>query len=135
MGRSELSCCSIRRFLLADVCSDLLQFEPDGRYCVTTSPEMLAREVAFLAVQASDGNRALPFEKSNHRCHWVLGGNGDAHMHMVRHQMALDNLTFLLPGQRVEDPTQLPACLPENGFPTPLGHENYMVLAVPFGMG
>src|SRR5450755_2237240 len=27
---SELSACSIRRVLLADVCADLLQFEPDG---------------------------------------------------------------------------------------------------------
>ena len=27
---SELSCCSIRRVLLADVCADLLQFEPHG---------------------------------------------------------------------------------------------------------
>ena len=62
-------------------------------------------------------------------------GGMAAHMHMVRHQMALDNLTFLLPSQRVEDRTQLPARLPENGFPTPFGHENYVVLAVPFGMG
>ena len=79
--------------------------------------------------------RTFPFEKSDHRCHRVLWGNGDAHMHMVRHQMALDNLAFLLPGQRVEDRTQLAACLPENGLPTPFGHENYVVLAVPFGMG
>jgi hypothetical protein len=91
-------------------------------------PEMLARKVAFLAAQASDGDRTLPFEKPDHRCHLVFGGNGDAHMHMVRHQMALDNLAFLLPGQRVEDRTQLPAHLPENGFPTPFGHKNYVVL-------
>jgi hypothetical protein len=51
-------------------------------------------------------------------------------MHMIRHQMALDNLTLLLPGQRVEDRTQLPACLPENGLSAPFGHKNYVVLAV-----
>ena len=79
--------------------------------------------------------RTLPFEKPDHRCHWVFWGNGDAHMHMVRHQMTLDNLAFLLPGQRVEDRTQLPARLAENGLPTPFGHENYVILAVPFGMG
>lgn len=45
--------------------------------------------------------------------------------------MALDNLAFLLPGQRVENRTQLPACLPEDGLPTPLGHENYVVLSTP----
>jgi hypothetical protein len=42
--------------------------------------------------------------------------------------MTFDNLAFLLPGQRVEDRTQLSARLPENGLPTPLGHENYVVL-------
>ena len=42
--------------------------------------------------------------------------------------MTLDNLAFLLPGQRVEDRTQLPTRLPENGFPTPFGYENYVVL-------
>ena len=42
--------------------------------------------------------------------------------------MTLDNLAFLLPSQRVEDRTHLPTRLPENGFPTPFGHENYVVL-------
>ena len=60
-------------------------------------------------------------------CFW---GNGDAHRHMVRHQMSLDNLAFLLPSQRVEDRTQLPARLPENAFQTPFGHEDHVVLAV-----
>ena len=65
----------------------------------------------------------------------ATGCFGGMAMHMVRHQMALDNLAFLLPGQRVENRTQLPARLPEDGLPTPLGHENYVVLAVPFRMG
>jgi hypothetical protein len=42
-------------------------------------------------------------------------------MHMVRHQMTFDNLTFLLPGQRAQDRTQLPARLPENSLPGRLG--------------
>ena len=41
--------------------------------------------------------------------------------------MALDNLAFLLPGQRVEDRTQLPACLSKNSLPAPFGHENYVI--------
>jgi hypothetical protein len=49
-------------------------------------------------------------------------------MHVIRHQMAFNNLAFLLPGQRVEDRTQLPSRLSENRFPTPFGHENYVVL-------
>jgi len=34
----------------------------------------------------------------------------------------------------VEDRTQLTARLPENGSPTPFGHENNVVLAVPFDL-
>jgi hypothetical protein len=49
LAHSELSGCSIRRILLADVCADLLQFEPDVRYCVTSGPEMLTREVLFFS--------------------------------------------------------------------------------------
>ncbi len=64
-----------------------------------------------------------------------FGRNRDAHVHMVRHQMSLHDLAFLLPRQRMENRTQLPARLPENGFPPPFGHEHYVVLAVPFGMG
>jgi hypothetical protein len=52
-------------------------------------------------------------------------------MHMVWHEMTLDNPALLLPGQCVEDRTQLSARLPENRFPPPFRHENYMVLAVP----
>jgi len=48
----KLSDCSIRRFLLADVCADLFQFEPDGGHRVTAGPEMLARKVSFFAAQA-----------------------------------------------------------------------------------
>jgi SRSO17 transposase len=42
LADSKLSDCSIRRFLLADVCADLFQFEPDGGYRVTAGPEMFA---------------------------------------------------------------------------------------------
>src|SRR5688572_18721210 len=101
----------------------MLQFEPDSRYCVAAGPEMLAREVALLAAQPGDGDGALPFQKSDHGCHRMLGGNRDTHMHMVRHQVALDDLALLLPSQCVEGRTQLSTRLPEDGFPSPLGYE------------
>jgi hypothetical protein len=59
---SEASVVAIRGLLLADVLKDLLQFEPDRRYGVTSSPEMLAGKIAFLAAQASYGDRTLPLE-------------------------------------------------------------------------
>ena len=74
MGGSELSGCSIRRFLLADVLTELFQFELDGRYCVTAGPGVLARKVAFFAAQASDGDCALPFEKSDTDATGCFGG-------------------------------------------------------------
>jgi hypothetical protein len=58
--------------------------------------------------------------------------NCDAHVHMVRHQMSLNNLAFLLPGQSVENLPQMTARLLEDRFAPPLGLEHNMVLAVPF---
>src|SRR5947207_2259232 len=95
VNRSELSAVTIRAVLLADIAADLFQLKPDGRNGIAPGPEMLAREIPFLAAQPGNRNGALPFEKPDHRSHRVLGGNGDAHVHMVRHQMPFENLAFL----------------------------------------
>src|SRR6202051_2493078 len=95
---SELSVCSIRGFLLADVLADLLQFKADRGGGVTAGPEMFAREIPLLTAQPGNGDCTLPLHKSHHGSHRVLGGNRDTHMHMVRHQMSFNNLTLLLPG-------------------------------------
>ena len=91
---------------------------------------MLAREIPFLAAQAGNRNRTLPFEKPDHRRYRVLGRNRDAHVHIVRHEMPFQNLAFLLPRQRMENLPQMPARLPEDGFPPPLGYEHNMVLSL-----
>jgi hypothetical protein len=57
------------------------------------------------------------------------------HMHVVRHQVPLYDLAFFLLRQGMENRLELPANMPENGFPPPLGHEHNMVLAVPLGVG
>ena len=77
----------------------------------------------------------FPFRKSNHRGNWVLGWNRDAHVYVVRHQVSLYDLAFLLFRQRVENRTQLTTDIPEDGFSPPLGHEYNMVLAVPLRVG
>jgi hypothetical protein len=130
---SELSAVSIRFFLFADVLADLLQLEPDGGYGVSTGPEMLMlpREVPLLAAHSGYGDRALPFEKPDHRSHRVLGGNRDTHMHVIRHQMTIENLALFLPGQRMKDFSQVSACFPEQHLAPPLGNEHHMVFAVP----
>ena len=62
-------------------------------------------------------------------------GGIDAHVHMVRLQMSFDDLTFLLPGQSMENFPQLPADFPENNLPPSLGDEHNMVFTVPLRMG
>ena len=132
---SELPVCSIRSFLFADVLADLLQFEADRRDSLTAGPQMFAREIPLLPAQPGNGDCTLPLQKSDHGSDRVLGGNGDAHMHMVWHEVSFDNLTLLLPGQRMENRPQMLTRLPENYFAPSLGHENDMVLAVLFRMG
>src|SRR5206468_2370756 len=132
---SELSVLSIRGLLLADVLADLLQFEADRGDSVTAGPDMFAREIPLLAAQPGNGDCTFPLQKSDHGSYRVLGGNRDAHMHMVRHQVSFDNLTLLLTGQRMENRPKMLTRLPENYFAPSLGHENDMVLAVPFRMG
>jgi hypothetical protein len=60
VNSSKLCICSIRAFLLADVLADLLQFEPDGRYGVTASPEMLACKVALLTARRAIAMALFP---------------------------------------------------------------------------
>ena len=131
---SKLSVCSIRALLLADVLADLLQLEANSGNGIAPSPEMLAREIPLLAAQPGNCDRTLPFEKPDNGSDRVFGRNGNAHMHMVRHEMPFENLAFLLPRQCMEDRSQLLTGLPEDGFPSALGHKHYVVLAVPFDL-
>jgi hypothetical protein len=71
------------------------QFEPDGRYRITAGPNMLAAKTALPAAEASDGDRTLPLQKSDHRRDRMLGRNRDAHVDMVRHEVPLDDLALL----------------------------------------
>ena len=107
----------------------------DGRYGVTASPEMLAREISLFTGQASDCDGTLPFQKSDYRRHRVLRWNRDAHVNMVWHQVPLNDLALLLFSQRMENCAQLPTRLAEYHFPPSFGHEHNVVLAVPFSMG
>jgi hypothetical protein len=66
---------------------------------------------------------ALPFQKPDHRSHRVLGGNRDTHVYMVRHQVPLQNLALFLPGQSVEDFSQVPTRLAKQHLaPSLLSH-------------
>src|SRR5215471_8306905 len=131
---SELSA-TIRGILLADVLAHLLQFEPDRGHRVAASPEVSAREVPFLSGKPCDGNRALPFQETDHRSDWMLRRNRDAPVHGIRYQVSLHDLELLLLRQRVENRAQLSADIPKDRFPPSFGHEYHVVLAVPLGVG
>src|SRR5690348_7504992 len=90
---------------------------------------MLARKISLLTAQPGNSDRTLPFQKPDHGSYRVLGGNRDAHMHMVRHQVPFDYLALLLPGQRMENRSQMTARLPEYYFAPSLGHKHDMVLS------
>src|SRR6266404_8499085 len=114
------------------VLANLFQFKADRGDSLTAGPQMFAREIPLLTAQPGNSDCTLPLQKSDHGSYRVLGGNRDAHMHMVRHQVSFDNLTLLLPCQRVENRSQMLTRLRENYFAPSLGHEHDMVLAVPF---
>ena len=96
---------------------------------------MLAREVSLFTGQAGNSDRTLPFQESDHTGDRVLRRNRDAHMDTVWHQVPFDDLALLLFGQCVEDSAQLTTRLAEDGLPSSLGHEDNVILAVPFGRG
>ena len=77
----------------------------------------------------------FPFKNPITRGDRVLGRNRDAHVHMVWHEVSFHNLTLLLLRQCVEDRAQLAPESAEDHFPSSFGHEHYVILAVPFGMG
>ena len=52
---------------------------------------------------ACDGDGTFPFEETDHGRHSILGRNLDTHMHVIRHYVAFNDATFLLPGQLTKD--------------------------------
>jgi hypothetical protein len=62
-------------------------------------------------------------------------GNGNAHMHIVRHPVPSDDLAFLLPCQGMKDFSELPTRLTKEHFASSFGNEYHMVFAVPSRMG
>src|SRR5206468_5499414 len=130
----EAAAITIRALLFADVCANLLRLETHRGHCVSTGAEVLAREIPLFATQAGHRYGAFPFQKSDHRGHRILRRNRDAHVHMVRQQVSLNDLAPLLPRQRVKYFSPLAACLAKQHLAPPLGHKHHMILTVPTGM-
>ena len=83
-------------------------------------------------MEPGDSYGALALQKPDFGRYRVLGWNRNAHVYVVWHEVTLNDLAFLLPGQRMEDRTQLRAALAENCLPPSFGYEYDVILAVPF---
>lgn len=125
----------IRTVLVADVTTNLFFVESNGRDRVSTRPEMFSGEVPFFALHSSNGYRALALDESNHRSDCVLEQGGDAHMHVIWHQMTFNDLAFFLPGQCVKDRAKLPVYFPIKSLAAIFGDENNMIFAIPLRVG
>ncbi len=127
---------SIRGLWFADVFADLLQLKAHRGHCVSTGPEVLAREIPLFCFATQAGHRygALPFQKSDHCGHRILRRDRHAHVHMVRQQVSLNDLALLLPRQCVEYFSQFAPCLAKQHLAPSLWHKHHMILTVPTGM-
>ena len=63
---SELSSCSIRFLLLGLGAADFFQFKPDGGNGIPTSPQGLAAEIPFPAIQPGHRDGTFPFQEPDH---------------------------------------------------------------------
>jgi hypothetical protein len=73
----EAAAVTIRGLLFADVFVHLLQLKAHCGHCVSTGPEVLAREIPLFATQAGHRYGALPLQKSDHGSHRILRRNRD----------------------------------------------------------
>ena len=60
----------------------------------------------------------------------MFGRHLDAHMNVIRHHMAFDDPTFLLPGQLMENRSELTTNLPKQLLTAAFGDKHHMVLAL-----
>jgi hypothetical protein len=93
---------------------------------------MLAGEVSIFTAESGHRDGTFAFQKPDHGCHRVLGRNRNTHVNMVWHQMTLNDLALLLSSQSMEDRSQVFSSLAKDYFPSALGHEYHVILAVPF---
>jgi len=76
----------------------------------------------------------FPLEKAPDLGHRGLWGNGEEHVHLIRHHVPLFNPTFLLLGQRAKDCPAMASPGVVERLPTILGDKHDMLRAVPLGM-
>jgi hypothetical protein len=128
--------CAVGILLVTDVGADWLQLKTNWGDRIAPCPKMFSREVALSSRKLpGDGDRTRAFEISAHRGDSLRGRYLNTEVSMVRHQVPCNDPTCFLPSQLMQDGPEGLTNRPKQGFPTPLGYEDYMILAIPPGRG
>ena len=99
---------SIFSFLLFDVLADRILVFTYRRDVVSSCPKVLTCKVLLAsAILSCDVNSAFAFDEAYHLRYRILGWNGNQHMRMIRHKMALQDLALSSSGQLSEHFTQI----------------------------
>ncbi|CAB1369860.1 protein of unknown function [Denitratisoma oestradiolicum] len=95
--------------LVSDIPPNHLFISPNRRYKIPSRPKVLTNKVALtLPIHSSYVDRTLSFYVSHHLRHRILRRYRNQHVHMVCHQVPLQNLALLAL-------RQLPKRLPKVG--------------------
>src|SRR5262249_41131775 len=129
----ELVQAGILLLLVADVFPYGGFVSSNGRDEIASGPKMLPHEIAFsFSIDARQVGCALVLFEPDHLRHRILRWDRNHHVHMIRHQMAFLDPTFLLPRQLPEYLSKMFPQVTIQGFPSALGNENNVVFALPF---
>ncbi|CRI63457.1 hypothetical protein THIOKS11320106 [Thiocapsa sp. KS1] len=125
----------ILALLVPDVSSDRHFIPPHRRDKLAACPKMLAAIVALsLTIDPCQMDGALALDVPDHFGDGVLGRNRHQHVHMVGHQMALFDPTFLVSRELVEHLPQMCPQLPVQHFPTAFRDKNNVIFTLPLGV-
>ena len=125
----------IRASLVTDVTAHLFFVEAHRCNGISPCPKTLAREIPFFPLSSDNRNRALALQKSDLYSDGRFGRNQDAQMHVIRHQVSFDDLTFFLLRQFGQNWPQLFTHLPIQHRAAICGDKDYVVFALPLRVG
>ncbi len=122
-------------FLVSNVRPHHRLVETDGGDVIAAGPEVLAGEIAASpTVFSCDLDGAFALEVAHDVGNGVLRRDAEAHVDVIWHEMPLDDLRFLVPGEFVQDFAEMPSKRAENALLPPFRDKNHMIFAVPSGM-
>ena len=121
--------------LVADIGPYRLLVAPHRIDEVPSGPEVLSDEVALpFSVDTGEMDRALALDESNHLRHCILRRDQHQHVHVIGHQVPLQDPRLLLKRQLVEHLAEVPSQLQIQRLSSTLRDEDDVIFAVPSGV-